>query len=85
MHHGKFLIPLVGAADIREPAVAIDLFEQGQKENVDKSGAGSSQHLINNLKQTGLYGEGLTLWQGNSLQVRTLCAAWLMSMLMLLV
>jgi hypothetical protein len=61
----------VGAADIREPAVAIDLFEQGQQENVDKSGAGSSLELASNLEKTGLFGKGLTLWQGNSLQVST--------------
>lgn len=38
MHHGKFLIPLVGNALRSEPAVAIDLFED-QSANVDTSGA----------------------------------------------
>ena len=38
VHHGKFLIPLVGNALRAEPAVAIDLFED-QSANVDTSGA----------------------------------------------
>jgi hypothetical protein len=58
VHHGKFLIPLVGAADVREPAVAIDLFEEGQKDNLDQSGKGSSAALVHNLKQTGLQYRG---------------------------
>jgi hypothetical protein len=37
VHHGKFLIPLVGNALRAEPAVAIDLFED-QSANVDTSG-----------------------------------------------
>jgi hypothetical protein len=38
VHHGKFLIPIVGNALAGEPAVALDLFED-QTGNVDTSGA----------------------------------------------
>lgn len=38
VHHGKFLIPIVGNALAGEPAVAMDLFED-QSGNVDTSGA----------------------------------------------
>lgn len=37
VHHGKFLIPIVGNALAGEPAIAIDLFED-QSSNVDTSG-----------------------------------------------
>lgn len=37
VHHGKFLMPIVGNALTGEPAVAIDLFED-QQTNVDASG-----------------------------------------------
>jgi hypothetical protein len=37
VHHGKFLIPIVGNALSSEPAVALDLFED-QTGNVDTSG-----------------------------------------------
>jgi hypothetical protein len=37
VHHGKFLMPIVGYASKHEPAVAMDLFED-QKSNIDKSG-----------------------------------------------
>lgn len=37
VHHGKFLIPIVGNALVDEPAVAMDLFED-QQANLDKSG-----------------------------------------------
>lgn len=39
VHHGKFLIPIVGNALVDEPAVALDLFED-QRANVDTSGEG---------------------------------------------
>jgi hypothetical protein len=38
VHHGKFLIPIIGNALAGEPAVALDLFED-QTGNVDTSGA----------------------------------------------
>jgi hypothetical protein len=38
VHHGKFLIPIIGNALAGEPAVALDLFED-QSGNVDTSGA----------------------------------------------
>jgi hypothetical protein len=37
VHHGKFLIPIIGNALAGEPAVAMDLFED-QSSNVDVSG-----------------------------------------------
>lgn len=37
VHHGKFLIPIVGSALAGEPAIAMDLFEN-QQSNLDKSG-----------------------------------------------
>lgn len=37
VHHGKFLIPIIGNALAGEPAVALDLFED-QSSNVDVSG-----------------------------------------------
>lgn len=37
VHHGKFLMPLVGTALEAEPAVALDLFED-QSQNFDGSG-----------------------------------------------
>jgi hypothetical protein len=37
VHHGKFLIPIVGNALMEEPAVALDLFED-QSANIDTSG-----------------------------------------------
>lgn len=37
VHHGKFLIPIVGNALVEEPAVALDLFED-QAANIDTSG-----------------------------------------------
>jgi hypothetical protein len=39
VHHGKFLMPIVGYALQEEPAVAMDLFED-QSQNVDGSGEG---------------------------------------------
>lgn len=37
VHHGKFLMPIVGFALEEEPAIAMDLFED-QKQNIDGSG-----------------------------------------------
>jgi hypothetical protein len=37
VHHGKFLMPIVGYALQEEPAVAVDLFED-QAQNFDGSG-----------------------------------------------
>ena len=42
VHHGRFTIPLMHTALVGEELLAIDLFEENQKQNVDGSGAGSS-------------------------------------------
>jgi hypothetical protein len=69
VHHGKFLLPIVGAADARETAVAIDLFEQQQGQNLDGSGSGSSLALVGNLQRAGLPAESVKLWAANSLDL----------------
>jgi hypothetical protein len=69
VHHGKFLLPIVGAAHPSEPAVAIDLFEGQQADNIDGSGQGSTGWLRGHLASAGLAAERVQLWQANSLQL----------------
>ncbi|KAF8059198.1 SYP22 [Scenedesmus sp. PABB004] len=69
VHHGKFLMPIVGHALQGEPAVAADLFEQ-QDSNLDGSGRGSKSYLLHNLEAAGIPERSLTLLGGNSLTLR---------------
>jgi hypothetical protein len=50
VHHGKLFILLQLMAQENESAVAIDVFENQQK-NVDGSGHGDRRHLLRNLKR----------------------------------
>jgi hypothetical protein len=49
VHHGKLLILLQILAPLTDPVVGIDLFEDRQQENVDRSGSGSLQAFRRNL------------------------------------
>eukprot|EP00775_Hariotina_reticulata_P008762 gene8762-8941_t len=68
VHHGKFLIPIVGNALVEEPAVALDLFED-QAANIDTSGKGSKSFLLRNLEISGIPENSITLMGGNSMQL----------------
>ena len=52
IHRGKYFLAIAGNALHSETLVAIDLFEDGQSKNFDKSGKGN---LIGFLQQTELY------------------------------
>lgn len=51
VHHGKFFVAINGIVDPTEPSVAIDLYESGQKQNIDNSGRGSLAKLQESLTQ----------------------------------
>jgi hypothetical protein len=51
VHHGKLLILLQIWAPLTDPVVGIDLFEERQQENVDRSGSGSLQAFRRNLAE----------------------------------
>ena len=49
VHHGKFWMPIVAFSFAFEPAVAVDLFEQ-QDRNFDGSGQGSLERFLGNAR-----------------------------------
>jgi hypothetical protein len=49
VHHGRTLILLGLLANSQERIIGIDLFEEGQDQNLDLSGSGSFRHLMENI------------------------------------
>eukprot|EP00878_Enallax_costatus_P041637 GHUV01048466.1.p1 GENE.GHUV01048466.1~~GHUV01048466.1.p1 ORF type:complete len:179 (+),score=33.36 GHUV01048466.1:196-732(+) len=68
VHHGKFLIPILGNALASEPAIAMDLFED-QESNLAKSGFGSKLELLRNLEACGIPENSIRLAGGNSMHL----------------
>jgi hypothetical protein len=67
VHHGKFWLPIVTFSYVFEPAVAVDLFAE-QDKNFDGSGKGSQERFLGNARaELGLRKDQLTLFAGDSL------------------
>jgi hypothetical protein len=70
VHHGKLFAPLVGYSHPSERALALDLFEGQQQENVDAAGSGSQLAVVRTLTEiTGIPRDQYTLVPGNSLRL----------------
>ena len=66
VHHGKFWLPIAGFAYTAEPAVAVDLFDD-QEKNFDGSGLGSKENFLRNAQsQLGLSEADITIFAGDS-------------------
>ena len=67
VHHGKFWLPIATFSLSFEPAVAVDLFED-QEKNFDGSGHGSKRVFLKNaLDMLGLEQDQVTLLAGDSM------------------
>lgn len=51
VHHGKFFIAINGIVNGSATSIAMDLYEEGQRFNIDGSGNGSLQHFKSNLSK----------------------------------
>lgn len=54
VHHGKYFLALASMAAPGEKALAIDLFEHGQKLNIDASGSGSHEIVLDHARKIGM-------------------------------
>jgi hypothetical protein len=71
VHHGRYFIPISGYADAREPAVAIDLFQDMQHLNVDGAGKGNSDNLKANIDRVGLNMTNVHVWPADTTALTT--------------
>lgn len=70
VHHGKFFAPLAGYSAASERALALDLFETLQGENIDLAGSGSQLRVVKTLTDiTKIPRDQYTLMPGNSLRL----------------
>jgi len=69
VHHGRYMIELALLREQGEAAVAIDLFELLQEQNVDRSGSGNKRIFTDNLKALQVPMDGLTIHSGDSLEM----------------
>ncbi|KAJ9532951.1 hypothetical protein QJQ45_018026 [Haematococcus lacustris] len=70
VHHGTFLISMALLGKQGEHILALDLFEQGQDKNIDRSGNGRSDIMRDNLKAVNFSGNNhLTVHTGASTEL----------------
>ncbi|KAL6759991.1 hypothetical protein V8C86DRAFT_2561964 [Haematococcus lacustris] len=70
VHHGTFLISMALLGKQGEHILALDLFEQGQDKNIDRSGNGRSDIMRGNLKAVNFSGNNhLTVHTGASTEL----------------
>jgi Methyltransferase domain len=68
VHHGRLFILLQLLTAPAERSLAMDLFEK-QDENIDESGKGSREHLVDNLRRHGCDEARIELLAENSLHI----------------
>jgi hypothetical protein len=68
VHHGRFFIPMALASHPSEPKIAMDVFEN-QERNIDHSGYGDMQELMVNMKKFNVDKSNMKIIQVDSSQL----------------